>query len=189
MGIGLYSSFHLCNKLTLFSRVKDEKPNKLEFEFLQMRNILESQKDERIESDDNIPTQVALISLMEGHINIFELEDSEFPKIGTRVELSGLDAEFFESLSKFEEVSEYLEKSVPLPFDPKFSFGNEIQDYITKECRIHLAEFKLVELSLQINTKKEILYRPYKNSDFIPAPMPPIFKELTSDDNEFFGIA
>jgi len=188
MGIGLYSSFHLCDKLTIYSRVDNQKPNRLEFEFKNMRGLLEAQKEARIESDNNVPVQVALLSLMEENTHLSELLESDFPTVGTRVELSGLDTDFFESLSKFEEVADYLEKSIPLPFSPSFKYGTEIQNYISEECRKHNAEFKIVNLTLQINTRTEQLYRPYKDSDFNPAPMPPNYKELQAGD-EFFGIA
>jgi hypothetical protein len=188
MGIGLYSSFHLCDKLTIYSKVNNQKPNKLEFEFKIMRNLLEIQKEARIDNEGAIPDQIALLSLMETNTNLTELEESDFPIIGTRVELSGLDSDFFESLSKFEEVADYLAKSIPLPFSPKFIYGDEIQKHITGVCKAHDAEFKTVNLKLQINTKEEQLYRPYKDSDFNPKPMPPNYKELNSPDG-FMGIA
>lgn len=189
MGIGLYSSFHLCDKLTIHSKVDSQKPNKLEFEFKTMREVLEAQKDARIETTEGTPSQIALLSLMEEHTNLTELEETDFPNVGTRVELTGLDAEFFESLSQFNEVAEYLEKSIPLPFSPEFTYGPEIQRYITEKCKEHDAEFKVVELKLQINTEEGQLYRPYKDSQFNPAPLAPKFKELISDDGEFFGIS
>src|SRR4029077_1300908 len=135
-----------------------------------------------------VPNQIALLSLMEEHTYLNELAETDFPIIGTRVELSGLDTEFFESLSKFEEVADYLEKSIPLPFSPSFMYRDEIQKYISEKCKEHNAEFKLVNLKLQINTREEQLYRPYNNSDFNPVPMPPNFKELISGD-EFLGVA
>jgi hypothetical protein len=187
MGIGLYSSFHLCERLTILSKISGQTPNKLIFEFKEMREILENQKETRIISEEST-SQVALLSLMEEHIHLSELAENDFPSTGTRVELSGLDAEFFESLSKFEEVAEYLEKSIPLPFSPSFTNGPKIQQYISDKCKEHSAEFKLVNLKLQINTREELIYRPYKDSDFNPEPLDPNFKEL-NNAGEFFGIA
>ncbi|MCW3070311.1 MAG: ATP-binding region ATPase domain protein [Bacteroidetes bacterium] len=187
MGIGLYSSFHLCDKLSIRSKITGQKPNKLEFKFKEMREILESQKDARIE-DDNVQ-QIALLSLMEDHTEIVELEEVDFPNTGTRIELSGLDEDFYESLSKFEEVADYLEKAIPLYFSPDFSKGVEIQEYITKKCKEHDSEFKLVNLFLQINSEQRELYRPYKDSDFNPYPLSPIYKELISTTDGFLGVA
>lgn len=188
MGIGLYSSFHLCDKLTIFSKVQGEKPNRLDFEFKVMRDILEAQKEARIDNEEGVPEQIALLSLMEDNTSLTELAEVEFPTVGTRVELSGLDAAFFESLSKFDEVADYLEKAIPLPFSPEFKYGEQIQSHIGEVCKAHNAEFKLVTLKLQINAKEEQLYRPYKDSYFNPEPMPPNYKELTSPVG-FLGVA
>ncbi len=40
MGIGLYSAFHLCDMLTIYSKVDGDSPNKLSFHFKDMRNVL-----------------------------------------------------------------------------------------------------------------------------------------------------
>src|SRR3989344_8778519 len=37
MGIGIYSAFHLCSQLIIYSRASDEGPNKLSFDFQAMR--------------------------------------------------------------------------------------------------------------------------------------------------------
>lgn len=191
MGIGLYSAFHLCDILTIYSKVEDSTPNKLVFYFKNMRNMLDEQKAKRIKKrnlleEDN--TQVSLLPLLEQCVDFVEIEEDGFAKTGTRVEMSGVEQGFYETLSKFEEISEYLEKVVPLPFDPEFKYGKDIQTHINNVCRIHGGKFKIVELYLDINGKGENLYRPYKDSDFSNGPQPPNFKELKSDD-DFFGVA
>ncbi len=187
MGIGLYSSFHLCDKLTILSKVNNDKPNKLEFFFKDMRAILETQKENKIEKGE-ITDQVALLKLMEDHCSLTELINSDFPVTGTRVTLTGLEDYFFESISKFNEVSDYLEESIPLPFSPDFRYGVEIQQHISKKCKEHNAEFKLVNISLEINDEKKDLYRPYNDSDFKPNCLFPKFIDLTSN-TDFLGIA
>lgn len=188
MGIGLYSSFHLCDKLTIFSKVDAQNPNKLEFYFKVMRDILDAQKEARIDNKEGVSDQVALLALMEDNTSLTELTEVEFPTVGTRVELSGLDPAFFDSISKFEEVADYLEKAIPLPFSPDFKYGQQIQNHISAVCKSHNAEYKLINLKLQINAREEQLFRPYKDSYFNPEPMPPIFKELNSPLG-FLGIA
>ncbi|WP_259065012.1 ATP-binding protein [Mucilaginibacter sp. X4EP1] len=192
MGIGVYSSFHLCNSLIIFSKIKGHAPNQLIFDFKLMREILEDQKTARIDRDPletEEVSQVALLPLLEKCVNFNALTDEDFPNIGTRVEMVGIEENFFLSLSKFEEVSEYLEKVVPLPFHPKFSYGPEIQKYIDDECTKRGAQFKTINLNLDINGRAEDLYRPYKDSDFSPSkPNSPIFKVLSSD-TEFFGVS
>jgi hypothetical protein len=192
MGIGLYSSFHLCDTLTIFSKTEDQLPNQLVFDFKLMREILDDQKLARIERDPentDETNQVALLPLLEKCVDFNNLKNEDFPNKGTRVEMSGIEENFFLSLSKFEEVSDYLEKVVPLPFHPDFTYGTEIQDYIDKECKKRGAEFKIVTLNLDINGKVDDLYRPYKDSDFSPSkPSKPYFKPLESG-TDFFGVS
>lgn len=188
MGIGLYSSFHLCDTLTITSRIGGKTPNRLQFEFKKMRDVLDAQKEQRIDAEAIVPDQIALLTLMEENTSLIELITTDYPAVGTRVELSGLEPDFFDSLSKFDEVADYLEKSIPLPFSPKFKYGQEIQECIEKICREHDADFKTINLKLQINTREENLYKPYVDDDFNPEPLKPIFKELVSADG-FLGIA
>ncbi|HWZ16045.1 MAG TPA: ATP-binding protein [Mucilaginibacter sp.] len=192
MGIGLYSSFHLCDKLVIHSKVDGHEPNQLIFNFKQMRDVLDEQKEARIlklNVDEEGASQVALLPLLEDHVEFTALTNADYPTVGTRVEMSGVEENFFMSLSKFEEVSDYLEKVVPLPFHPEFTPGKEIQEYIDEQCKERGAIFRIITLNLDINGRKEDLYRPYKDSDFLPSkPSKPVFKILQSD-TEFYGVS
>lgn len=189
MGIGLYSSFHLCDNLTIYSKISEGTPHKLNFKFRAMRDILEFQKENRLNNvNDPNYSQIALQTLLENNIDLVEVEDSEFPSVGTRIELSGVEVEFYNSLSKFNEVANYLEKVIPLPFSPNFRYGQDIQNKIQEVCSQYNAKFELVNLRLQINDEAKTLYRPYSDADFVPAPQYPFFKELKTP-KEFFGLA
>ena len=191
MGIGLYSSFHLCDVLSIYSKVANEAPHKLTFRFKAMRTILDEQKRSRIDKKVSVEedgTQISLLPLLEQCVDFSQIEDSAFSKIGTRVEMSGVEESFYMSLSKYEEIADYLEKVVPLPFNPEFRFGSKIQERITKICKQYNSEFRAIGLSLDIDGKGGELYRPYKDSDFDNGPQEPIFKDLKSED-DFFGIA
>ena len=193
MGIGLYSSFHLCDELIIYSKVKDETPNKLIFRFKEMRDHLEDQKDTRIGGKTKLQQQIDLQTLLEKNIDFESLPVSNFPKEGTRVELLGVEANFFKSLSKFEEVAEYLESVVPLPFSSEFTYGQTIQDYIDEVCRKHKTVFRVINLFLDINAAEKQLFRPYRDADFVSnkspgSPLPPQFYEMKSSEG-FLGIA
>jgi hypothetical protein len=96
MGIGLYSSFHLCDTLTIYSKVKDGSPHKLTFDFLSMRQVLDFQKENRLKNIDNQSyVQVALQSLLEKYIQLVSIQEFDFPNVGTRIELSGVETELF----------------------------------------------------------------------------------------------
>lgn len=193
MGIGLYSSFHLCDELTIYSKIKDEAPNRLVFRFREMREYLEVQKDARISGGKDLQQQIDLQTLLEKNIDFESLDESKFPKVGTRVELQGIEPNFFKSLSKFEEVAEYLESVVPLPFSSEFSPGVEIQNYIDEVCKKHKTSFRVIDLVLDINAVERKLFRPYRDSDFVSPkslgkPLSPEFYEMKSSEG-FLGVA
>jgi hypothetical protein len=188
MGIGIYSSFHLCDDLHIFSRTKTELPNHLHFNFKGMREKLAKQRELRFSSSLSENAIVALQDLLEENIELTSLDNEDFPNIGTRVEISNLDPIFFNTLSKFSEVANYLEQVVALPFNPSFSYGKEIQGYIRQVCHDNNIYYSLVHLDLQINDESSTLYRPYLDEHFDPSSLDPKFFTLKFN-KEFFGIS
>jgi len=189
-GIGIYSSFHLCDKLYIYSKSRDNNiPYLLTFDFKRMREILEQQQIDRLRGEITGDQLIDLQSILQGNIELKSLNVSKFPKTGTRVEMVGLNPNFFKSLSKFEEVAEYLREVVPLHFNPeKFKWANDVESKISEICKEHRAEFKLVNLTLQVNTQIEKLYRPYTDEHFEDEPLKPSFKEVKTR-GYFFGVA
>ncbi|MFH1607214.1 MAG: ATP-binding protein [Nanoarchaeota archaeon] len=188
MGIGIYSSFHLCNKLIIYSKIDNEKPNKLTFNFKLMRDILDKQKEERFNNKIEDEEVISLQPLLEDSIDLISISEEDFPKVGTTVEMEGIESEFFKSLSRFEEVANYLEQTIPLPFNPRFKWAKIIEERIESICKKHNATFELINLTLQINEESAKLYRPYLDSSFDPEPLKPFFIEIKRA-NDFFGVA
>lgn len=188
MGIGIYSSFHICEQLVIYSGVKNQSPSKISFNFKRMREELEGQREKRFHNSVNEDQLIALQKLLERNIDLDNLNNDDFPKIGTRVELNGLEPDFFKSLSKFDEVSGYLENVLPLPFEPKFKWGKTIEKKIKEECKKNNVNFEIVNVKLQVNEEIKDLYKPFKNEDFEPEPLEPKFIEL-KNRTDFFGIA
>ena len=195
MGIGIYSSFHLCDKLTIYSRGSENIPNRLEMDFGGMRATLVEQQEKRLSENTQADELIGLQTLLEQFINITEngqVSDKEFPDEGTRVELTGLETEFYSALSNFGEVAEYLRSVIPLHFDKdNFTYAELIENKISEICKEHKQKFEIINLNLQINSQKETLYRPYQDKSFyswekIP-PLEPIFH--TIQNGEFFGVA
>jgi hypothetical protein len=188
-GIGIYSSFHLCENLCIYSRPKtDNIPYLLSFDFKKMREILHQQQAARLKGDLTGDQLIDLQSLIEKHIEFKILNTNKFLKVGTRVEMINLDPNFFKSLTKFDEVAEYLRQVVPLHFHPeKFKWSKKIENKISEICREYKTEFKLVSLTLQVNTQIEKLYRPYTDECFIGEPLEPHFKEVKIR-GYFFGV-
>lgn len=189
-GIGIYSSFHLCDNLRIYSRSRtDNTPYLLSFDFKKMREILHQQQVGRLKSQLTGDQLIDLQSLLEKHIDFKTLGTKEFPKVGTRVEMINLDPNFFKSLTKFEEVADYLRQVVPLHFQSqKFKWSEKIESKISDVCRKYKAEFELVNLTLQVNTRIEKLYRPYTDECFNGEPLEPHFEEVKTD-RYFFGVA
>lgn len=193
MGIGIYSSFHLCDKLVIYSHKINESPLKLEMDFFSMRNTLKEQRQLRLDDKIDVNDLMDLQTLLENSIVLTEdgeLSDADFPNIGTRVELIGLDGNFLNLINDFTSLSEYLREVVPLHFDKeKFKWAERIESYIQNLCEKHNSVFQLIELALQVNSITGNLYRPYLNSDFTNCDIKePIFKEIMKGDT-FLGVA
>lgn len=188
-GIGIYSSFHLCDNLHIYSKSKNKPPCLLSFNFKKMREILEEQQADRLSGELSGDQLIDLQSLLEEHIEFKILDPARFPRKGTRVEMINLNPNFSKELTKFENVAEYLRQVVPLHFDPeKFKWAKKIENKISEICKEHNAEFKLVDLILQIGTRREKLYRPYSDYCFHGKPLEPHFEEVKGQ-KDFFGVA
>lgn len=190
-GIGIYSSFHLCDELRIYSKLNrsGSKPNLLIYKFGQMRNILLEQQQLRFANKIDSSKLIDLQTILKKNIDIYELETKDFPDAGTRVEMVGLDKNFFTSLSNFDDVSEYLRETVPLKFDKEnFEWSEIIEKKIKTICRQHKVQFNLINLELQVNETVQIIYRPYVNETFSNTPNKPIFKEIKKDGH-FFGVS
>jgi len=187
MGIGIYSAFHICDQLIIYSRIKENSPNRITFDFRKMREELEGQREARFKKELKEDELIALQKLLENNIDIDPLNNEDFSKCGTRVELVGLEPDFFKSLSKFDELADYLEKVLPLPYDPKFKWGKGIEKKIKEECNKNNLYFEIVNLKLQVNEDIKSLFKPYKDDDFEPEPLEPHYIEL-KNGTEFFGI-
>lgn len=192
MGIGIYSSFHLCDTLTIYSN-KDISPNKLEIDFRGMRELLEQEKELRLNSQIESDEITDLQSLLEKHLyvsNDGELKVEYFPHKGTRVELVGLAPAFYSEISNFNNLSKYIQEVIPLRFNKNnFKWGELIENKIFQICSEHNSKFEIVDISLQVHNKSKDLYKPYSNYDFSNnSPQEPIFNEI-KDGKMFFGVA
>lgn len=193
MGIGVYSSFHLCNTLNIYSRIKDGQAHMLSFDFSSMKSSLDRQKERKLTLTSRKEfIQIDLLTLLEKNITFKEIADKDFPSEGTRVEMIGIEPNFFKSLAKEEEVAEYLERVLPLPFSDEFTWGKQIYDRIQKVCEKHKTTFRTIELGLDLNGFERPLFRPYRDIDFKSGEqsksLEPIFHEMKSNDG-FLGIA
>jgi len=190
-GIGIYSAFHLCDELRIYSRAKGKSnPNFLIFDFQNMRETLKQQQLDRFKGKITGEQLIDLQSILQSNIKLKKLKLNKFPETGTRVEMRNLDSSFFKSLSRFDEVADYLRQVVPLHFDRNnFKWAKKIEEKVSDICKEHKAQFNLVNLTLQVDTKIERLYRPYTDNVFHDkSPLMPIFRKIKSNE-DFFGVA
>lgn len=193
MGIGIYSSFHLCDTLTIYTRKKDKLPLRLAMNFKAMRGLLNDQKELRLKNNISSDKLIDLQTLLETFISLtdeHELTIDDYPVTqGTRVELVGLDPILDDEIADFSKLSSYLQKVIPLHFDKRnFKWGELIERKINEICKQHRATFEFVNLKLQVNARSESLFRPYKDDCFSNSePQEPVFKEIKKDKT-FLGV-
>lgn len=195
MGIGIYSSFHLCDTLLIFTRKKGKLPQSLEMDFKGMRILLEQEREKRLSEEIKSEDLTSLQSLLEEYIKVPE-EDSvaeeEYPieESGTRVELIGLNPVLDDLLNNFDDLSNYLQDVVPLHFNKeKFKWAEQIESKINKVSKDHKAKFELINLKLQVGSQIESLYRPYTDDIFTNnISREPDFVEI-KNDGVFLGLA
>ena len=195
MGIGIYSSFHLCDKLLIFTKQNDKLPQSLEMDFKGMRDLLTEQKEKRLAQEIRSEDLTDLQTLLEKYIDLPEegtIADDEYPvdKSGTRVELVGLNPVLDDLLNNFDEISNYLEDVVPLKFNnSKFHWGPTIEKKIAEIAKANHSEFNLIDLNLQVGSRSAKLYRPYTDDVFSNnTASEPDFLEIRSN-NIFIGLA
>lgn len=194
MGIGIYSAFHLCDTLTIYTRQKSKFPQILEMNFKGMRLLLKEQKEKRINKEITSEDLTDLQTLLETFITLPDenkVAENEYPvENGTRVELVGLNPVLDDYLKDFEELGKYLQDVVPLHFDKDgFKWAEIIEEKITEICEQHDARFELISLKLQVGSQSRNLFRPYKDSEFnYDSPRMPKFIPM-EDKDEFYGVA
>jgi len=105
-GIGIYSSFHLCQTLEIFTK-SDADPNtyKIIFDFEKIRNDL--LKERELRKNGN-PPSLYLEKLLEKSIHTKVEHEFILESRGTTVVLSGLLPEAHNKLNNWDEVSGYL---------------------------------------------------------------------------------
>lgn len=195
MGIGIYSSFHLCDTLFVFTKKEKKLPQYLKMDFKGMRGLLKEERDKRLSGEYQSEDLTDLQTLLEKYIELPEegqvpLEEYPIKKSGTRIELVGLNPILDDLLNNFNDLSNYLQDVVPLPFHEKekFKWGPTIQKKLKEAVESHHEKFELIKLRLQVGTQSEDLRRPYTDDIFFRGqPLQPEFIEIKNGAN-FLGI-
>ena len=180
-GIGIYSGFNLCDSLEVYTKsAAEEVTYRLFFDFKQIRMELLAEQERRNQGE---PPRLYLQRLLEESVFMEPSQDGVIKDHGTRVIMSGLLPEAYLRVNDWDEVVEYLQNVVPLPFSPEFKFGEEI------EAKFEREDYRVVPLTLQIGDRSQSLHRPYTDSIFRFGGLhPPAFFDLR-EGRQNFGFA
>ena len=144
-GIGIYSAFGMCEKLSILTRPAGRVGQfRLEFHFGEMRRILEQDRMAEERGD------IGLADLLEKYTRF-----AEEPYRGSRedhftlVSLEGLTQEYRAQLHDADSLNNYLLTSIPVAF-PSDSYGPKINRWMRE-----YAGLNPVELVLRVGTEDE----------------------------------
>ena len=130
-GIGIYSGFNLCDSLEIFTKsAAEEVTYRLFFDFKQIRMELMAEQERRSQGQ---PPSLYLQRLLEESVFMEPSQDDVIADHGTRVIMSGLLPEAYLRINNWDEVVDYLQNVVPLPFSSEFKFGKEIEGKFEEE--------------------------------------------------------
>jgi hypothetical protein len=181
-GIGIYSGFNLCDSLEIFTKsIHEDSTYRLFFDFSRIRRELLAEQERR---NQGKPPELYLERLLEDSVFMEPSTDGIIERHGTKVLMSGLLPESYRRLNEWDEVVEYLQNVVPLPFSRAFRFGATIEERFAQE------DYRVVPLTLQIGDRKEPLFRPYTDTVFrYGGQHPPEFFDLKDGGRQNFGFA
>ena len=180
-GIGIYSSFNLCDSLEIFTKcAKEQTTYRLFFNFSRIRTQLLREQERR---SSGLSPELNLEELLSESVYMESLDDGPFEDHGTMVILEGLLPDVYYRINSWDQVETYLQNSVPLPFNPDFRYAKELTNKFEER------DYRVVPLTLQMGTQKQPLYRPYTNGAFqFGGIHPPEFFDL-KEGRQNFGFA
>lgn len=156
-GIGVYSAFNVCNKLEIYTKPEKGVSSKLVFEFAKIRKLLKDEEERRMNGQ---PSQLYLEKLLSSSVTAGNCDSCPLENAGTLVLMEGIQGNVYKRLIDREQVIEYLEGVVPLPFNPKFKHKNKIEGKFQEE------DYRVITLELTVHGRKEQLFRPYRDPIF-----------------------
>lgn len=180
-GIGIYSAFNLCDSLEIFTKsIQEDTTYRLFFDFSRIRRELLAEQERR---NQGKPPELYLERLLENSVFMEPSSDGIINGHGTKALMNGLLPESYRRLNDWDQVVEYLQNVVPLPFSSMFKFGKTIEEKFAQE------DYRVVPLTLQMGDRREPLFRPYTDSVFRRGGQhPPEFFDV-KDSRQSFGFA
>jgi len=168
-GIGIYSSFHLCNQLRLTSKkAGNTYQHVLVFEFGAMKAQLD--QDKRKGPHER---KTSLVELLSAHTKICRSqhtlpEDMHF----THVEMQEISDVHIKKLGNREELQHYMIRNLPIDFDTSF----EHRDQINQQLQLEVPGYNAIILTLQTDGLPDIVV----TKPAIPHLQPPVMGSIVS---------
>jgi hypothetical protein len=145
-GVGRLAGLGYCQELFFRSRKKGEKRvNEMKWDCRGIRAAVRS------DAQDS-----SLQDLISNVVSIRQIEGTEFPEHFFEVEMHGIVRLGNDSLINPNGVYDYLAEVAPVPFHPKFSFGDEINSKLANCVPSSI-------LNIKISGIEEQVYRPYQD--------------------------
>lgn len=168
-GIGIYSSFHLCNQLRVTTKKAGTTfQHVLVFEFGAMKAQLD--QDKRKGPHER---KTSLVELLSAHTKICRSqhtipEDMHF----THVEMQEINDVHIKILGNREELQHYMIRNLPIDFDESF----EHRDQIKQQLQLEIPGYNAIILTLQTDGLPDIVV----TKPAIPHLQPPVMGSIVS---------
>ncbi len=168
-GIGIYSSFDICNRLLVTTKTSGEtKARVLEFDFGEMKVQLKAERDAQ-------SPRISLTKLLTDYSH-FKQEEDEIDRHYTIVQLEELSKVHIGQLADHERLRNYMLHNLPIDFADNFPF----KDQINSQLENHVPGYNAIRVKLLTDfAPPEIISRPN-----IPNLREPIMDTIRNTDGK-----
>ena len=149
-GIGIYSSFHLCDHLRVTSKKAGSNyQHVLVFEFGAMKAQLD--QDKRKGPHER---KTSLVELLSAHTKICRSQHTLSEDIHfTHVEIQAISDVHIKKLGNREELKHYMIRNLPIDFDETFEYRNQIN----QQLHLEVPGYNAITLTLQTDGLPDIV--------------------------------
>lgn len=143
-GIGIYSAFHLCDRMVIRTKVSETVDQHIaEFDFAAMRSVLNQARIQK-------RGPASLMDLLYNYVT-FRSDTVNYHDQRTIVELHNISELYYGDISSSKAVEKYLLDTVPVDFETSF----EHRDAINARIKHYLPEQRTIRLSLSFKNEPE----------------------------------
>ncbi len=156
-GIGIYSALHLCDRLVIHTRDMDDRCSVVDMDFKLIRDLIAQEQKEMLKGK---PRDLGLETVMSRAITVGDDNEDFMSMHGTMVVMKSLSTDMGDRLKDDRRLEEYIQSSIPLPFNPDFRWKDEI------ESKLSSYNLKNINFTIESHGSSRMVYRPYTNDIF-----------------------